>query len=216
MKSKIDYKAKFLRMDSQTWLTIGILATIILVIFGIQSYLHPMFKILQTTCWNETTPAYNYTCMTLQNGSNVCGNVAIFIGDSEQGVLEIINKTEQKCSVKEVDEIKLICLNRIGNAIPCESIPNNAIKESEQKKLNGVNRRRLLSQNETNGDYYSYFIEFISKKDLTEKWLNENCECSDERMYIDYPCSQEDGSFKPLPDKCSKWKCGYYSVEIRQ
>lgn len=84
--------------------------------------------------------------------------------------------TEQKCEAKEVNEIFVL-----DNCIKMQDL-DTALKCLENK-------------------HKSLFKEIISKKDLTEEWLNSECKC-------DLLTAKPNAKPPFALDYCLKWTCG--------
>lgn len=113
-------------------------------------------------------------------------------------------KTEQKCEKVEVEEIYRRCFNWVGDLIPCESVPKeNIFERDRQTRENGFTYATKIFHNMTTDNYFAYFTDFISKKDLTKELLSQNCD-----FIIPKRCEN-------IKDCEGYYKCGDYEVEVK-
>lgn len=237
---KKEYKAKFLGMNSNTWLCIGILITIILVIFGIQSYLNsPKFYVLKTECYNETfvedvpiplhllcafKDAKDLDCM--KNLMDACERFGGELWKDKNFAFT------GYCIMKDVEQQRKICkeikVNEIIISKP-EWDCRDAFRycSDDCSLLRGHTRDNEMADkciSNCENEFCVHPSISISKEDLTEDLLvNNNYECN---QWCDYELYRKPLCFNSIEESwkdrdnidnllCSKYIFGDYRVELK-
>lgn len=116
-------------------------------------------------------------------------------------------KTTQECEKKEVEEIHIIDKS------------NQLYQECVKTFTELRNRYSAYTSKPTEAfvkeDCLEYEFLQISKKDITQDWLDENCECLDPDVVGRDLCNQCDTQYNincKCTYDCYKYKCGEYEV----
>lgn len=130
------------------------------------------------------------------------------------------NITKEVCNKVKVDEVNFDCVNGIGDSIPCNLIPANIRIVYEVKDEEGLIHLTGIYYNETTGNYNSFYLRKILKKDITIQWLDENCECIKcEPLNIEkewgWEAVKDGNKIIQCSKECSKYKCfSDYFMEV--
>lgn len=185
---------------------------IILIIFGIELFililLHPYinpkpeYNIIKEVCVNETN---EFSPLAINSCSLGCLKFKIIINSSieyynlcKSFCLNELNLTIQKCSRVEVDKIeKCVPFNESS------CVFQGCIVEIDGEEVAEIKDGK-------------YCIK-ISKSDLTQDWLDGNCECIDycRKVWRQVECPANEEVIIERNYKCSKYKCGEFWVEVK-
>lgn len=209
-RNKKEYQAKFLGMNSQTWLTIGILITIILVIFGINTYLNqPKFSVLKTECHTKELP-----CQVIEyHNKSIYACPQYYVEVNESVISNVSVQLPQVCEDKKINyqdnlEWSQMCYDL------CDF---RNINTSSEECFNSYGRE-FNTQGHLGCGQSDTFKDYKNQK----IWLDENCNCTN-REYPEYYAWQKEGcdkyafksacnDLKASYNRCLEYQCGNFKV----
>lgn len=210
-----------------------VLAAIVIIWQDIRENLQPQFTITQETCWNDTQTVEimfkELPFVADVSNPNFFKLSSCISGDGYDEMWAcVFKKTEQKCNQTEVDDL------RYGRDYDIRYFPyfenDNCNMMPEPQRTNcydslciGVGGALIKSL------LMACIIPIqktISKSELTESWLNDNCECIEKvcpkyllRDVKDWGnnCGVNGiiysrNVWNAVDKLCSKWKCYDYEV----
>lgn len=125
--------------------------------------------------------------------------------------------TQDNCHDEEIMNSSFMDFNLNGRTHTLQVFANSSIEFCEHQEVDRIEYNSKCCSN-SKDEYAPVFCygckKNISKEDLTEEWLEENCICINGvehcEMINEDTCKVIEGKF----DKCRQHKCGNYTVEV--